>query len=338
MAAPLPLLVTMGEPAGIGPELTAQAWHRRQIDKLPPFAYVGDADHLAARAAEAGLCVPMRRVTAEEAIDCFDEELPVIHVPLAAPCRSGKPDPGNAGAVIEAIDTGVELVASGKAAGLITGPIQKSTLGETGFAYPGHTEYLGALAERYFNAVVHPVMMLACAELRVVPVTVHIPLRDVAGMLTADLIVRTGEIVARDLAARFGVANPRLAISGLNPHAGEAGLLGTEDADMIVPAVAKLRQAGIEARGPLPADTLFHPAARSSYDAVLAMYHDQALVPIKTIAFDRAVNVTLGLPFVRTSPDHGTALDLAGTGRGNPQSLIEAIRLAATMAMRGKNI
>jgi 4-hydroxythreonine-4-phosphate dehydrogenase len=204
----------------------------------------------------------------------------------------------------------------------------------SGFAEPGHTEYLGRLAEEASGEAVQPVMMLWSPELAVVPVTIHLALRDVVARLTSDLIFDTGRIVARDLHDRFGIARPRLAIAGLNPHAGEEGALGDEDQTVVRPAVERLKSAGIDARGPLPADSLFHAAARASYDVALAMYHDQALIPIKTLAFDHAVNVTLGLPFVRTSPDHGTAFDIAGTGRANPASLIAALQLAATLSSR----
>jgi 4-hydroxythreonine-4-phosphate dehydrogenase len=214
---------------------------------------------------------------------------------------------------------------------VVTNPVAKAVLYRTGFAEPGHTEFLAKLAQEQTGRAWHPVMMLWSEELAVVPVTIHLPVRDVPGELTADLIVETGRIVARDLEQRFGIARPRLALAGLNPHAGEDGALGEEDGAIVAPAVERLRAEGIDARGPIPADTMFHAAARRGYDAALAMYHDQALIPIKTLAFDHAVNVTLGLPFVRTSPDHGTAFDIAGTGRANPTSLVAALRLAARL-------
>ena len=225
-------------------------------------------------------------------------------------------------------------VGAGAASAVVTNPVAKNVLYRSGFAEPGHTEYLAKLAEAQTGTTVRAVMMLWAPELAVVPVTIHLPLKDVVGRLSTDLIVETGRIVARDLSQRFGIARPRLAVAGLNPHAGEDGALGEEDRDVVAPAVERLFAAGIDARGPLPADTLFHAAARATYDAALAMYHDQALIPIKTLAFEHAVNVTLGLPFVRTSPDHGTAFDIAGTGRANPASLIAALRLAARLTAK----
>ena len=231
----------------------------------------------------------------------------------------GHPDQTSAPAALAAIRRAVADVQAGAASAIVTNPVAKNVLYRSGFTEPGHTEYLAKLAEEATGVPAHPVMMLWSPELAVVPVTIHLPLKDVVGRLTSDLIVETGRIVARDLRERFGIARPRLAVAGLNPHAGEDGTLGEEDNAVVAPAVAKLKAEGIDARGPLPADTLFHAAARATYDVALAMYHDQALIPIKTLAFDHAVNVTLGLPFVRTSPDHGTAFDIAGTGRAEPR-------------------
>jgi len=244
----------------------------------------------------------------------------------------GQPDRSSAPAAIAAIRRAVADVAAGAAAAIVTNPVAKNVLYRSGFAEPGHTEFLAKLSEEVTGVPVHPVMMLWSPELAVVPVTIHLPLREIVARLTADLVAATGRIVARDLRERFGIARPRLAVAGLNPHAGEEGALGDEDLTVVRPAVERLKAEGIDARGPLPADTLFHQAARASYDAVLAMYHDQALIPIKTLAFDHAVNVTLGLPFVRTSPDHGTAFDIAGTGRADPGSLIAALALAARLS------
>jgi 4-hydroxythreonine-4-phosphate dehydrogenase len=234
--------------------------------------------------------------------------------------------------IIEAVDRAVDDVRQGKAAAVVTNPVNKLALRRGGFAYPGHTEYLGHLAERWTGQPAHPVMMIAGPNLRTVPVTIHVPLADVPRILNEDMIVETGRIVAADLESRFGVARPRIAVAGLNPHAGEHGTIGAEDDAVVRPAVERMRSLGINATGPLPADTMFHATARATYDAALCMYHDQALIPAKTLAFDEAVNVTLGLPFVRTSPDHGTAFDIAGSGRANPSSLIAALRLAAAMA------
>jgi 4-hydroxythreonine-4-phosphate dehydrogenase len=244
----------------------------------------------------------------------------------------GHPDASSAPAAIASIRRAVADVLAGRARGIVTNPIAKNVLYRSGFVDPGHTEFLARLAEESSGQKFHPVMMLWSRELAVVPVTIHLPFKDVVERLTADLIVTTGRIVARDLTTRFGLASPRIAVAGLNPHAGEDGALGGEDRAIVAPAVAQLCAEGIDAVGPLPADTMFHAAARARYDVAMCMYHDQALIPIKTLAFDHAVNVTLGLPFVRTSPDHGTAFDIAGTGKADPTSLKEALRLAARLA------
>jgi 4-hydroxythreonine-4-phosphate dehydrogenase len=248
--------------------------------------------------------------------------------------KAGQPNPANAPAILESIDRAVDDVMHGKASGVVTLPIAKKPLYEAGFAHPGHTEYLAQLAAKYVGSPVTPVMMIAGPDLRTVPVTIHIPLKDVMGQLTTALIVETAEITARDLTARFGIEKPRLAVAGLNPHAGEGGALGLEDDAIITPAVAALKAKGINAWGPLPADTMFHPRARATYDAAICMYHDQALVPAKTLAFDEGVNVTLGLPFIRTSPDHGTAFDIAGKNIARPDSFVAALKMAAEMARR----
>ena len=270
--------------------------------------------------------------TPAEAGATFARALPVAPLGLAVTAKPGKPDAASAPAAIGSIRRAVADVLAGKAAALVTNPIAKSVLTRAGFADPGHTEFLGRLVQEATGKKVLPVMMLWSPELAVVPVTIHIPLREVFDTLTSELIVATGRVVARDLKARFGIARPRLAVAGLNPHAGEDGTLGKEDRDIVAPAVAALKAEGIDAVGPLPADTMFHPAARARYDVALCMYHDQALIPIKTLAFDHGVNVTLGLPFVRTSPDHGTAFDLAGSGKADPTSLAAALKLAARLA------
>lgn len=330
-SAPRPLLLTQGDPAGIGPELALRAWLRRSEAGPVPFALLTDAEFLAKVAASFGWNVPIRVVAPAETASVFDKALPVVPLASKVSAEPGRPDPANARSVIESIETAVALVSSGVGAAVVTNPIAKHVLYEAGFEHPGHTEFLAALAARG-GVVPHPVMMLWSEQLAVVPVTVHISLASVPSALTTDLIVRTGRIVARELRDRFGVAHPRLAVAGLNPHAGESGAMGHEDEDVIAPAIRTLQAEGIEAAGPLPADTMFHARARSRYDAALAMYHDQALIPIKTIAFDEAVNVTLGLPFVRTSPDHGTAFDIAGKGIARPDSLLAALRLAARLS------
>ncbi len=331
---PLPLALTLGEPAGIGPDITFTAWQRRTELGIPPFYLLADPQHLKDRAARMSLDVPIALVGPAQAGAAFATALPVVSIGLAATAEPGRPDASSAPAAIAAIRRAVADVIAGRASAVVTNPVAKNVLYRSGFAEPGHTEYLAKLAAEMTGATVMPVMMLWSPELAVVPVTIHLPLSEVPRRLTADLIVETGRIVARDLNRRFGIARPRLAVAGLNPHAGEEGALGEEDRAVVAPAIARLKAEGIDARGPLPADTMFHEAARKSYDAALCMYHDQALIPIKTLAFDHAVNVTLGLPFVRTSPDHGTAFDIAGSGRADPSSLIAALKLAARLSER----
>jgi 4-hydroxythreonine-4-phosphate dehydrogenase len=326
-----PLALTLGEPAGIGPDITLAAWQRREEFALPPFYLLADPDFLARRAHRLGLNIPIRVVEPDAAVKTFASALPVVALGERVTAEPGVPDQSSGPAAISSIRRAVADVFAGRAHAVVTNPVAKAVLYRTGFAEPGHTEFLAKLAQEVTGRAAHPVMMLWSPELAVVPVTIHLPVREVPQRLTTNLIVETGRIVARDLRERFGIARPRLALAGLNPHAGEEGALGEEDATVVAPAVERLRRDGIDARGPLPADTMFHAAARRSYDAALAMYHDQALIPIKTLAFDHAVNVTLGLPFVRTSPDHGTAFDIAGTGRADPASLVAALKLAARL-------
>jgi len=326
-----PLALTLGEPAGIGPDITLAAWRDRAALGLPPFYLIGDPDFLRRRARRLGLDVAVSVVEPADATATFAHALPVVRLAERVTAEPGHPDASSAPAAIESIRRAVGDVFAGSAHAVVTNPVAKAVLYRTGFAEPGHTEYLAKLAHEHTGRPARAVMMLWSDELAVVPVTIHLPVRDVPRALTGDLIVETARIVARDLSDRFGIVRPRLALAGLNPHAGEDGALGEEDATVVAPAGARLRAEGIDARGPLPADTMFHAAARRGYDAALAMYHDQALIPIKTLAFDHAVNVTLGLPFVRTSPDHGTAFDIAGSGRANPASLVAALRLAARL-------
>ncbi len=328
---PQPLALTLGEPAGIGPDITLAAWSRRAELALPSFYLLADPEYITHRAAQLGLEVPVAPVAPAEAVAAFAQALPVVDLGVKATAAPGRPDSTSAEVAIAAIHRAVADVMSGTASAVVTNPVAKNVLYRSGFAEPGHTEYLAKLAAEKTGKAAMPVMMLWSPELAVVPVTIHLPLAEVPRRLTADLVVETGRIVARDLMQRFDIAKPRLAIAGLNPHAGEEGALGGEDAAIVAPAVARLKADGIDARGPLPADAMFHAGARKTYDAALCMYHDQALIPIKTLAFDHAVNVTLGLPFVRTSPDHGTAFDIAGTGKADPSSLIAALRLAARL-------
>src|ERR1700742_4588273 len=330
-----PLALTLGEPAGIGPDITLLAWLRRDELKLPPFYLLGDAAFIARRAKALGLAVPVAEVGAVAARPPFAQPLPVAAPGNPATAEPGKPDTSSAEAAITSIRRAVADVRAGLAGAVVTNPIAKSVLYRAGFKHPGHTEFLAELAAGSGKAP-QPVMMLWSPALAVVPVTIHLSLREAITQLSTDLIVSTARIVAAGLKNRFGIAKPRLALSGLNPHAGEDGSLGTEDRDIVKPAIDTLRAEGIDVRGPLPADTMFHDAARDTYDCAICMYHDQALIPIKTLAFDDAVNVTLGLPFIRTSPDHGTAFDIAGTGRANPSSLIAALRLAARMATHSR--
>ena len=327
-----PLALTLGEPAGIGPDITFAAWRRRAELELAPFYLIADPAFIARRARRMAPGLAISVVEPATAAAAFVDSLPVVDIGIEISAEPGRPDSSSAPAALAAIRRAVADVAEGFARAIVTNPIAKNVLYRSGFAEPGHTEFLAKLATEPSGVASRPVMMLWSPELAVVPVTIHLPLREVVPALTTDLVVETGRIVAHDLRSRFGIARPRLAVAGINPHAGEQGALGDEDQVIVRPAVERLNAEGIEARGPLPADSLFHQTARAGFDVVLAMYHDQALIPIKTLAFDHAVNVTLGLPFVRTSPDHGTAFDIAGTGRASPGSLIAALQLAARLA------
>ncbi len=315
-----PIALTCGEPAGVGPEIAAKAW--AALGASLPFVYVGAPDHLPGDVARVPISDPA------EAAAAAAEGVPVLVHDLPGPARPGRPDPAQAPGIVSVIARAVDLAQEGRVAAVCTLPINKKAL-ITGanFAYPGHTEFLAALA-----GVEQVVMMLACAGLRVVPATIHVPLAEVPRALTPSGLETTIRITHQGLERDFGIARPRIAVAGLNPHAGEGGAIGREELDWIGPVVERLRAEGLDLRGPASADTMFHAAARATYDAAVAMYHDQALIPIKTIDFAGGVNVTLGLPFVRTSPDHGTAFDIAGTGRADPTSLIAALRMAAGMA------
>lgn len=329
---PAPLVITCGDPSGIGPELILKVWNTRRERPAAPFCVIADPQLLQNRARLLGIDVEIAVADGVKHGDLFADALPVIPLVNRLVDRPGTPDQANAAGVIEAIDRAVELVSNGVARAVVTAPISKKPLYEAGFRFPGHTEYLGHLAAARYGHVVQPVMMLAGPAVRAVPVTIHIPLADVPAALTRDLIVSTCRIVAADLVSRFGVKRPRLAVSGLNPHAGEGGAMGREEIETISPAIEDLNGEGIDAFGPLPADTMFHARARESYDVAICMYHDQALIPAKALAFDETVNVTLGLPFVRTSPDHGTAFDIAGKGIARADSLIAAIDMADRMS------
>lgn len=326
-----PLALTLGEPAGIGPDIAIAAWMKRRELDLPPFYLLGDRAFMAARAKALGHDIAFADATPAGAADIFPDAFPVISTGHVVTAQARRPDVSSAPAVVSSIRQAVADVEAGHASAVVTNPIAKSVLYRAGFEHPGHTEFLAELAAKD-GKVPLPVMMLWSPQLAVVPVTIHVSLRDAIEQLNGPLITATARIVVNDMKTRFGIQRPRLAIAGLNPHAGEDGSMGDEELAFIQHAVTVLQNEGIDARGPLPADTMFHPAARATYDCAICMYHDQALIPIKTIAFDDGVNVTLGLPFIRTSPDHGTAFDIAGTGRANPSSLIAALRLAARMA------
>lgn len=327
--SPAPLALTMGEPGGVGPELALAAWRALKTGG-PVFFLIADPALFSGD--------PVKEIgSPDEAEAIFASALPLLPLKTSTAARKGEASAQNAPAVIESIERAVAFALSGAASGVVTNPIQKSSLMEAGFKFPGHTEFLADLAASTpmpEGRTRGPVMMLAGPELKTVPVTIHQSVVSAANFLTSDLIEHAARVTAEALQFDFRVAAPRLAVSGLNPHAGEDGAIGKEDRAIIAPAVAALKAAGIDARGPLPADTMFHPEARVTYDAALCMLHDQALIPAKTLAFHEAVNVTLGLPIVRTSPDHGTALDIAGQGKARPDSLIAALRLASFMAER----
>jgi 4-hydroxythreonine-4-phosphate dehydrogenase len=329
MVSPLPLALTLGEPAGIGPDITLLAWQRREPGGV--FLVIGNRECLARRARLIGAEVPLAAIAGPgEAAAVFDQALPVLDMPLAAQPMPGSLDPATAPGVLGAIETAVALALDGAVAGVVTNPINKDALYRAGFAYQGHTDFLAHLA-RQAGYDAEPVMMLSAGSFRTVPLTVHIPLKDVAGAISEDLILRQARVVARDLSGLIG-GPVRMAVAGLNPHAGENGAIGTEERDIIAPAIARLKGEGLDVTGPLSADTLFHDEVRGRFDVFVCMYHDQALIPVKTIGFHEGVNTTLGLPFVRTSPDHGTALALAGSGDANPSSLLAALRLARQLA------
>jgi len=321
----LPIAVTMGDPAGVGGELTIKAWQARSAEKLTPFFAIDDVTRLKALAPD----LPIKEITdPSQALKIFDEALPVLPLELPEAPVLGQLSPKNAHAVIESIQRGVEFCLNKKAGGIVTNPIHKAALYDAGFKHPGHTEFIADLCAAHTGAPITPVMMLAAQDLRVVPLTVHIPLKDVPSAVTKELLFEKVAIIDAALKADFGIKNPRIAIAGLNPHAGEGGSIGLEDQEVLEPAIATLQSEGFAVTGPHPADTLFHEEARAHYDIAIGMYHDQALIPLKTLDFHGGVNMTLGLPIIRTSPDHGTALDIAGKGIANAQSFINALKMA----------
>lgn len=322
--------VTMGEPAGIASEIALKAWLRRQEEELAPFFLIADPDALATAAEGLDLPVHLHPIAEpSNAVGAFDEAVPVLPIKLDVPATPGMPDAANTRSVLESIEKAVTLALGGSVNAVVTNPIHKGILGGAGFTHAGHTDYLQSL-----TGADHAVMLLVSPLLKVVPATVHVGLRDAVSQLSTPLLADCIETVADALQSDFGVATPRVAVTGLNPHAGESGLFGFEEELIIGPAIDAARRTGIDVRGPFPADSLFHAEARKTYDVAVCMYHDQALIPLKTLDFERSVNVTLGLPIVRTSPDHGTALDIAGRGMANPDSLIEAIKLAQRISAR----
>lgn len=332
--SPLPLIVTMGEPAGIGADIILSSYRQAADHSLSAFGVIGCARTLRQRAQlTKHSMVEVIAVTCTSQIrDVFERGLPVLDLPLEHEPHPGVPSSFSARQVIEWVDTAVRLVLAGEVSGIVTGPIHKETLYQAGFRHEGHTDYLAHLAvEAGYTA--EPVMMLSAGDFRTIPLSVHIPLAQAPSAVTHTAIVAQAQVIDRDLKRYFDIGQPRIAVAGLNPHAGENGTIGLEDRDIIAPAIQELKQAGVVAFGPVSADTLFHEQARATYDAALCMYHDQALIPVKTIGFHEGINTTLGLPFVRTSPDHGTALELAGTGDANPSSFIAALMQAERMTV-----
>ncbi|MCB1418942.1 MAG: 4-hydroxythreonine-4-phosphate dehydrogenase PdxA [Notoacmeibacter sp.] len=332
----LPLALSGGDPSGIGLEIAAMAWTARDRSALPPFYLLADPEMVERRAALAGVPVPVKTCDVADTASLFATHLPVVPLKNAMIDQPGMALAANAGGILEAIDRAVADTLNGFAAGVVTLPIAKKPLYDAGFSFPGHTEYLAHLAEMATGSPVRPVMMLAGPKLRTVPVTIHVALAQVMASLTHDLLEETIRITHNDLVARFGFSSPRIAVSGLNPHAGEDGSMGREEIEVIAPVLERLRAEGMDIAGPLPADTMFHDRARAAYDVAICMYHDQALIPAKALGFDDAVNVTLGLPFIRTSPDHGTAFAIAGQGIARPDSLVAALKMAGRMASPGE--
>ena len=329
----LPIAVTMGDPAGISAEITALSWKRSRKEQLSPFFIVSRASLYDELNASSSQKVPFKIINSPaETFAVFPHAIPILELPKKVETIAGQPDPANAEMIIKSISTAVDLVQSKQASSLVTTPINKHVLYQAGFEFPGHTEFLAKLATQENGQLKRPVMMLVSSQLKTVPLTIHIPLRDVPTAITKQLIEETVHIISADMKKYFGLQSPRIAVAGLNPHAGENGSMGKTEIEIIEPVLRELKNKGLNISGPHPADTLFHAKARKNYDVVLGMYHDQALIPIKTLGFDEGVNTTLGLPFVRTSPDHGTAYDIAGKGLANPQSLMEAIKLAQSMS------
>lgn len=329
MSIKLPLVVTSGEPAGIGGELTIKAWKNRKKLNIRPFFTIDCPNRLR----KISVDLPIKEISSpEEAVAVFDDFLPVLPIKFQKIPENGMLNPKNAKAVIKSIKMAVDFCLKGQAGGVITNPIHKSNLYEAGFSYPGHTEFIADLCSKHFGKEITPVMMLAAKDLKVVPLTIHIPLQDVPQAISGKLIKEKCQIIDKSLKADFKIDTPRIVIAGLNPHAGEGGKIGLEDQEIITPVIEEMQKCGLNVSGPYPADTLFHEEARANYDLAVGMYHDQALIPLKTLDFHGGVNVTIGLPIVRTSPDHGTAIDIAGRGIARADSFINAIKMASEIS------
>ena len=325
-----PLVLTMGEPAGIGGEITLKTWANKKQNRVPPFFIIDDPSRLRGLGRRLKIDIPIKEIRSPEAAEkTFDEALPVLALPMEVKTKPGNPTTDTAKAVISSIETAVKLVQDGRAGGVVTNPIAKAVLNDAGFQFPGHTEFLAHLAEIKDP----PVMMLASPELRVVLATIHVSLKNSVEQLSKEKIIHVGKICFNALRDDFAIAKPRIAVAGLNPHAGEEGSMGDEEIEIIIPAIKALQDEGIDAFGPYPPDTMFTPSARKEYDAALCMYHDQGLIPLKTLGIEKGVNITLGLPFVRTSPDHGTAFDIAGSGNASEDSLVAALKTASAMCI-----
>ena len=328
MTLPSPLALTMGEPAGIGGDITIKAWANKKQNNIPAFFVIDDPERLRSLARRLRVDIPIKEIRSAEAADkTFSEALPVLSLGMDVRSQPGRPSEKTVKAVIRSIETAVKLVMSKSAGAVVTNPISKETLITGGFEFPGHTEFLAHLAKSEQS----PVMMLASPELRVVLATIHVSISDAIKQLSVERIIHVGKTCNDALKNDFGIAKPKIAVAGLNPHAGENGLMGSEEIKIIIPAIKALQDSGVDAFGPYPPDTMFGKRERGKYDAALCMYHDQGLIPLKTIGFDQGVNVTLGLPFIRTSPDHGTAFDIAGSGNASEESLVAALKLAAQM-------
>lgn len=334
----LPLILTQGDPAGIGPDISLKAWANRRIRSIPPFIYIGDPDVLNERAKQLNLNIPLYETDCAHAVSSFEKALPIISSPCGFKIITGIPQPKTASNTIANIEKAVSLTLSGQALAMVTNPVSKFLLYKEKFNFLGHTEFLAELAKKNTGITYKPVMMLSSPQLRTVPVTIHIPLANIVHILSKKLIIETCHTVHNAMEKNFKINHPRIAISGLNPHAGENATIGMEEKDIISPAIVQLKKENKNIIGPLPADSMFHHSARQNYDVAICMYHDQALIPVKTLSFNQTVNITLGLPFIRTSPDHGTAFDIAGGPNVHEESLVSALKIAAQLGYQKNSL